>query len=117
MKDETPKIPTDNKAYKLLRERRIAEFNSLHEQGLLNTDFSGLSFRGIDLRGMDANGLDFSNCRFRQSDLRGINFTNTKLEGASFYGAKISGTYFPKEFSANELLLSVTQGTRVRTGK
>ncbi len=114
MNDETPKIANENKGYILLRDRRVPEFNSLHEQGKIDTRLSGLSFQGFDLRSLNADGLDFSHCRFKQTDVRGVNFTNTKLEGASFYGAKISGAFFPSEFSASEILLSVTQGTRLR---
>lgn len=114
MKDETPKIPKENRAYNFLRERRIPEFNQLREQGKIDLNLSGLSFRGFDLRGLNADGLDMSDCKFKQAIVRGINFSNTKLDGASFYGAKISGALFPKQFSAAEILLSVTHGTRLR---
>jgi len=36
------------------------------------------------------------------------------LEGASIHGAQISGTLFPKELNAQEILLSHQQGTRMR---
>ena len=36
------------------------------------------------------------------------------LEGASIAGTKISGTYFPKELSAEEINLSLQHGTRMR---
>ncbi len=114
MKDETPKIPQGNKMYDLLGERRIQDFNNLRERGELGTDLSGFAFRGFDLRGMDADGLDMSNCRFKQADLRGINFSNTNLAGSSLYGAKISGCLFPAKFSAQEILMSVVHGTRLR---
>ena len=114
MIDETPKIDNENKGYILLRDRRIPEFNSMHEKGMIDTNLSGLSFRALDLRRLIADGLDFSNCRFKQTDVRGVNFTNANLEGASFYGAKISGAFLPPEFSASEILLSVTHGTRLR---
>lgn len=116
MIDETPKIPQGNKMYNLLRERRINDFNNLRERGELGNNLSGLDFRGFDLRGMDASGLDFSNCHLKQADLRGINFSRTNLAGASLYGAKISGCLFPKEISAQEILMSVTHGTRLRAG-
>lgn len=115
MRDETPIIPVEHKEYNLLRERKIKEFNYLKEQGKIDTNLSGLSFRGFDLRGLDAEGLDMSNCKFKQAVVRGINFSHTKLEGASFYGAKISGALFPIQFSAAEILLSVTHGTRLRS--
>lgn len=114
MINETPKIPNDNKFYSMLRERQIPEFNRLVESGTVPPDFSGLSFRGTDLRGLQAAGLDFSNCKFKQADLRGINFSKSNLSGASLFGAKISGCLFPPEIDANEILLSLTHGTRLR---
>lgn len=114
MNDETPKIPQDNHGYTLLRDRRIAEFNDNYSQGKIDPNLSGLAFRGTDLRGMQASGLDLSNCKFKQADLRGINFSQTKLEGASIYGAKISGCLFPEEISADEILMSIQHGTRLR---
>lgn len=116
MRDETPKIPQDNKGYNLLRDRRISDFNNLRSRGELGDDYHGLAFRGSDLRGLDARGLDFSNCKFKQADLRGINFSNTKLDGASIYSSKISGCLFPKDLKADEIMMSVQQGTRLRIG-
>jgi len=116
MTNETPKIPQDNRGYNLLRDRRISDFNAMRSSGELDNDYHGLAFRGCDLRGLNADGLDFSNCKFKQADLRGINFTNTKLDGASIYGSKISGCLFPKELKADEIMMSVQQGTRLRAG-
>ncbi len=114
MRDETPKIPQDNKGYNLLSDRKIADFNAMRSRGELGNDYHGLAFRGCDLRGLDAEGLDLSGCKFKQADLRGINFSNTKLDGASIYGSKISGCLFPKEIRADEIMMSVQQGTRMR---
>ena len=63
---------------------------------------------------MDASGLDLSDAYFRGADLRGIDFRQTNLEGASMAEAKISGCYFPKELSAEEIRMSVELGTRLR---
>ena len=63
---------------------------------------------------IDADGIDFGNCYFRQADLRGIDFSNSHMEGASVNGAKISGCFFPKELTAEEINLSLTHGTRMR---
>jgi len=116
MRDETPKIPQDNRGYNLLRDRRISDFNAMRSRGELENDYHGLAFRGCDLRGLNAEGLDFSGCKFKQADLRGINFSNTNLEGASIYGSKISGCLFPKEIRADEIMMSIQQGTRLRIG-
>jgi uncharacterized protein YjbI with pentapeptide repeats len=59
-------------------------------------------------------GLDFSDCYFRQSDLRSVDFRKARLEGASINGAKISGAYFPAELTATEIELSLLHGTRMR---
>jgi len=108
-----PEIKNDNLQYRLLREGHIKEFNESRARGERG-DLTSSDFRGIDLRGIDADGIDLSGCYFRQGDLRGIDFTNTILEGASIHAAKISGTYFPKELSAEEILLSLQHGTRLR---
>ncbi len=50
----------------------------------------------------------------RHGDMRGVDFSHTNLEGASINGAKISGTLFPKELRAEEILLSLQHGTRMR---
>jgi len=46
--------------------------------------------------------------------LRGIDFRNSALEGASLAHAQISGAYFPPELSADEILMSMNFGTRLR---
>ena len=107
-----PEIKSDD-LFQLLRHGNIEEFNQRLANGE-TCDLSGGDFRGSDLRKLDAKGLDMSNCYFRQADLRGIDFSETNLEGASISGAKISGTYFPKELRAEEILLSLTHGTRLR---
>jgi uncharacterized protein YjbI with pentapeptide repeats len=49
--------------------------------------------------------------------LRGIDFSNARLEGASINGARISGAFFPAELSADEIMLSVNHGTHMRYKK
>lgn len=112
MSGSTPQIKKDE-LYRLLREGKISEFNERRSKGE-NCDLTSADFRSVDLTGLDANGLDLSNCYFRMSNLRGVDFTNTKLEGASIHGAQISGVYFPATLDANEILLSLEHGTRLR---
>ena len=57
-----------------------------------------------DLRGAYCKGVD----------LRGVDLSEAKLEGASFHLARISGAYFPKNVSAEELMMSLDLGTRIR---
>ena len=107
-----PKISQDP-MYLLLREGMVKEFNQRKAAGE-NCDLVSCDFSRLDLRGLDADGLDMSGGYFRMADLRGVDLRNTRLEGASFASANISGTYFPKELSAEEIVMSVMHGTRVR---
>ena len=104
----------DDALYRLLREGKISDFNERHANGE-TCDLTSADFRSVDLTGLNADGLDLSHCYFRMSNLRGIDFSNTKLDGASIHGAQISGAYFPASLSATEILLSLEHGTRLRT--
>jgi len=112
MPSTAPQIK-DDELYRLLRDGKIDEFNTRRSSGE-SCDLTGADFRGVDLTGIDADGLDLSNSYFRMSNLRGIDFTNTQLEGASIHGAQISGVFFPVALDANEILLSLEHGTRMR---
>lgn len=112
MTNSTPEIK-DDPMYRLLREGAIEEFNSRRAAGE-SCDLVGCDLRTMDLRKLDARGLDLRDCYFRQADLRGIDFSETNLEGASINAAKISGAFFPKQLSAEEITLSLTHGTRMR---
>ncbi|MEC4889764.1 MAG: pentapeptide repeat-containing protein [Nitrospira sp.] len=113
-KPTTPGLRMSNDPmYKLLREGCIKEFNVKKAAGD-TCDLRSCDLRGLDLRGLDAAGLDFSDSYFRQSDLRGIDFSQSNLRGASINACKISGVLFPAELSASEIELSLLQGTRMR---
>lgn len=99
--------------YRLLREGRVKDFNDRKALGE-KLDITGCDFRGLDLRGLNAQGLDLSNCYFRQTDLRGLDLSSCQLQGASINAAKVSGTLFPKELTADEITLSLLHGTRMR---
>jgi uncharacterized protein YjbI with pentapeptide repeats len=102
-------IISDNSLYRLLRDGKVAEFNQRVAAGE-KAELVGCDFRPI--------GLDFSNSYFRQADLRGVDFSHcVSLEGASIHGAKISGTFFPSDIRADEILLSLQHGTRMRYTK
>ena len=106
-------IISDDPMYQLLREGKIDEFNRQKKEGEI-FGFQSFDFRSLDLRGLNAVGIDFRGAYFRQTDLKGIDFRSSLLEGASINGAKISGAYFPKSISAQEILLSLEHGTRLR---
>ena len=78
----------DSPLYMLLRKDDVEGFNQ--EKPRTGTiDMAGGDFRGLDLR-------------------------NTPMEGASIAHAQISGVFFPAELSADEILMSVNFGTRLR---
>ncbi|WP_110968891.1 pentapeptide repeat-containing protein [Pseudomonas huaxiensis] len=103
----------DSTLYALIHNENIADFNREKPKGV-SIDFRDGDFRGLDLRGLDTSGIDFTNAYFRAADLRGLNLKDTPMEGASIAHAQISGTYFPSELSADEILMSVQYGTRLR---
>ncbi|MFJ2366419.1 pentapeptide repeat-containing protein [Pseudomonas sp. NPDC087697] len=107
-----PKL-LDTPLYALLHKDDITGFNRERpKSGPI--DMVGGDFRGLDLRDLNAEGIDFSDAYFRSADLRGIDFRDSSLEGASLAHAQISGAYFPPELSADEILMSMNFGTRLR---
>ena len=103
----------DSPLYRLLHNEKIAEFNAQKSKDGM-TDLRGGDFRGLDLRQLDASHVDFTDAYFRGADLRGLDLREAKLEGASIAHAQISGAYFPAQLSADEILLSMQFGTRMR---
>ncbi|PAV27510.1 pentapeptide repeat protein [Tamilnaduibacter salinus] len=104
----------DHPLYQTLRNENIDAFNEARERLETLPDFAHGDFRGLDLRGMHAQGLNMSHAYFRGADLRGIDLSETMLEGASIAGAKISGCLFPRELHADEIVMSLNHGTRMR---
>lgn len=103
----------DNPLYILIRNENIAAFNAQKPKDTA-VDLADGDFRGLDLRALDAQCINFTNAYFRGTDLRGLDLRNAQLEGASLAHAQISGAYFPAELSADEILMSVNFGTRLR---
>ncbi|SDW91197.1 pentapeptide repeat-containing protein [Marinobacter mobilis] len=106
----------DDPLYEILHNENIAAFNKAKAAADTVASFAFGDFRGLDLRGMEASGMDFRNAYFRGADLRGVDFSGSNLEGASIAGAKISGCYFPRELHADEIVMSLNHGTRMRYG-
>jgi uncharacterized protein YjbI with pentapeptide repeats len=107
-----PKV-LDSPLYTMLRNDNVAGFNQEKpKSGVI--DFTGGDFRGLDLRNLDTTGIDFTDAYFRSADLRGLDLSNTPMEGASIAHAQISGVFFPRELTADEILMSVNFGTRLR---
>ena len=100
--------------YDLLHTDQVSAFNEQRPEEAV--DLRGGDFRGLDLRALDAQHIDFRDAYFRGADLRGVDLRSARLEGASIAHAQISGAYFPHELSADEILMSVNFGTRLRYG-
>ena len=105
--------PKDDPMYELLQQESIMEFNSRRALGQ-ECDLRGVHLRGLDLRGLDATDLNLENAYLRGADVRGVDFRTSNLRGASLAECNISGCYFPLELLAEEILLSVSRGTRLR---
>ncbi|MDP3976526.1 MAG: pentapeptide repeat-containing protein [Pseudomonas sp.] len=103
----------DSPLYHLLHNEDIAGFNA-HRPKDGEVDLCNGDFRGLDLRAIDARHINFSGAYFRGTDLRGLDLREALLEGASLAHAQISGAYFPADLSADEILMSVNFGTRLR---
>jgi uncharacterized protein YjbI with pentapeptide repeats len=102
-----------NELHQLLRDGKMTEFNS-KKANLKEVDLRDCNLRGLDLRGMDTKGVDFSGSYLRQADLRGLDLRPSIMEGTSIHHCVISGVYFPKELSAQEIALSHELGVRMR---
>ena len=89
--------------YDILRSEDMQAFNAEKAKLAELPSFAHGDFRGLDLRGMDAKGLDFRHAYFRGADLRGV-----------IASAKISGCYFPHRLDADEIVMSLNHGTRMR---
>src|SRR3569832_2350680 len=109
---DAPKIKTDP-LYRLLREGKVSAFNEEKARGK-RCDLTNCDFRGLALRGLATSGLDLSSCNFRQADLRGVDLSKSKLEGARIHSARITKTNFPSEIPADEIVMSLMHGTRMR---
>ncbi|MCH7574898.1 MAG: pentapeptide repeat-containing protein [Candidatus Marinimicrobia bacterium] len=114
MKTNVPERP-DHPLYQLLHLEEIKEFNKRRSAGE-PFDLRGINLRSMDLRGLNTQGLAFTDTYLRSTDIRGLDLSHCHMEGASIFEAKISGTLFPRELSADEIRLSVTMGTRLRYG-
>lgn len=104
----------DHPLYLALKNENVEAFNQAKAKQSALPSFDHCDFRGLDLRGMNADGLNLNSAYFRGADLRGVDFRKATLEGASIAGAKISGCYFPVELTADEIIMSLNHGTRMR---
>lgn len=95
-------LAEDNDAFNL---------KALHEPpNLENADL-----RMLDLRRIDLHRANLRGAYLRNADLRGLDLSLAHLDGASLHEARVAGCLFPGNLSAQEISLSVTLGTRMRT--
>jgi len=104
----------DDPLYQALHNENVAAFNEARKKLDQLPSFAFCDFRGLNLRGLNVDDLDLRNAYFRGADLRGIDFRKAHLEGASIAGAQISGCFFPKTLAADEIVMSLNHGTRMR---
>ncbi len=103
----------DAKLVELLCQGRVEAFNEARS-GMESPSVRGADLCAADLRKLDASNLDMRDCHLRRADLRGVDLSTALLEGSSIAEARVSGALFPADFSAEELNLSLSHGTRLR---
>jgi uncharacterized protein YjbI with pentapeptide repeats len=105
----------EDQLFQLLRDGNVKEFNA-RKSANPTVRLADCDFRHLDVRGLDA-VLILATAIFAPADLHGIDFSKATLAGASLNGARISGALFPAELAAQEIVLSLGHGTRLRYEK
>jgi uncharacterized protein YjbI with pentapeptide repeats len=104
----------DRRALELLQEERIDQFNALVDAANGEVDLTNAHLRAYDLRKCHLSKANLRGAYMRATDLRGVDLSQAKLDGASLKEAKVSGVSFPRNLSAQELMMSFQHGTRLR---
>ncbi len=102
----------DSALIRLLRDERIDEFNV--EAAKAPPDLTNADLRMVDLRRADLHRAILRGAYLRNADLRGVDLSDADLHGASLHDAQIGGCLFPIELAADEVMLSIQWGTRMR---
>jgi len=103
----------DDPAYSALREGDCVRFQEL-TQGMDVVDYSFANLGGVDLRKVEMGRMIIQGARLKGADLRGLDLSGHDLDGVSLNNARISGVLFPRNLAADEILMSVEHGTRIR---
>jgi len=103
----------DDEAFRSLRVGDMTAYHRIIEERDV-VDFSSSDLRAVDLRNADISKVVLRGAYLRDADLRGLDLRDIDLEGCTMFNAKISGTFFPPELSAQELRNSIDYGTRIR---
>jgi uncharacterized protein YjbI with pentapeptide repeats len=104
----------DQQALELLQEERFDRFNAYAERKDGYVDLSNAHLRGYDLRKCFLTRANLSGAYLRGADLRGLDLQEATLDGASMMECKASGTLFPRNLDAQEIIMSLRYGTRLR---
>ena len=107
------RLPIDDPAYQALREGDTATFSEL-TAGRGPVDFSYCDLGGVDLRKVDIVNIRLRGARLKGADLRGLDLSEHDLHGVTLNNARVSGVLFPAEISADEIRMSLQEGTRLR---
>ena len=103
----------DNPLYSLIRNEQIAAFNAKSPKTrVCRPERRG--FSRIDLRALDAQGINFSNAYFRGTDLRGLDLRSATTRRCQPGACADFRGLLPAELTADEILMSVNFGTRLR---
>lgn len=105
--------PAKEEICRLLQDDEVARVNALLAE-VEGYSLAGANLRSANLQGLQVEGIDFSDAYLRSANLKGVDLRSCNLEGASLHGAKVAGTYFPEALPAEEIMLSVMHGTRLR---
>lgn len=109
----TPRF-INHPAYRCLRVGDVAGFHRYSSEEQV-VDFANADLRGVDLRKADLHKLILRGSYLKDADLRGQDLRTLDLEGCSLRNAKVGGAFFPENVRAEEILLSLQYGTRIRT--
>lgn len=103
----------DSELIRLLRDEKIDEFNVAAAKA--HPDLANADLRMVDLRRARLRQANLRGAYLRNADLRGVDLSEADLHGASIHDAQIGGCLFPNAIGADEVMLSIQWGTRMRT--
>ena len=106
-----------NKFHAYARDEEIEKFNAELKTLTEPVDLENCDLSNLDLRKFNLKTANLKSAYLKMADLRGVDLSESRLEGASINHAHISGAYFPRTLSAEEIHLSVEYGTRMRCSK
>ena len=117
---ETPVVGTqctprfiNSPAYRCLRVGDIAGFHHYTNEDE-TVDLAHADLSSVDLRKVDMRKVVLRGSYLKDADLRGQDLRAHDLEGCSLRNAKVGGVYFPDNVRAEEVLMSLQFGTRLR---